>query len=141
MAGKKETNSMKTHFAKRTQTFRISHPVYPVYPVKKAILQNEPKWMRDYEKQNEPKIYGLFCETNPNVKWALQEVKVLSMHDRINDIAARHFEPLAGEKSVYFSRRPRRLQILTSDSRLLASSKNCETNPNPRFFILKTRVA
>jgi hypothetical protein len=51
------------------------------------------------------------------------------MHDRINDIAARHFESLAGEKSVYFSRRPRRLQILTPDSRLLASSKNYKTNP------------
>jgi hypothetical protein len=35
---------------------------------------------------------------------ALQEMKILSMHDKINDTAARHFEPLAGEKSDHLAR-------------------------------------
>jgi hypothetical protein len=38
-------------------------------------------------------------QSKPNYL-ALQETKMFSMYDKINDIAARHFEPLAGEKSV-----------------------------------------
>jgi hypothetical protein len=71
-----------------------------------------------------------------------KELKSMKTHFAKRTDLSRQVVPnplLWGERPAYFNRRLRRLQILISDSRLLASSKNYKTNPNYHFGDLSRR--